>query len=69
MSAVPTPARVMPVRGSELEIGNIVWAHDDGDWLKIDHLREADGDMVVYRADGSEATFGLGKFVLVRAER
>jgi hypothetical protein len=51
-----------------LSRGDVVWAPDDSDWLKVHKARyDEDADEVtVYRADGSEATFRASREVLVR---
>jgi hypothetical protein len=58
---------VETIGAHEIRPDDTVWAPEDGDWLEVarvdgaisDPISDAIGaDVVVYRADGSEATFG-----------
>lgn len=59
--------QVEEIEGAAIGRGDVVWAHDDGDWLKVARVAEQLGTgWIVYRTDGSEATFPYDKPLLRR---
>lgn len=62
--SVVAHVRVVSVR--DVKPGNVIWAHNDNDWLKIREVEvNSYGDVIFYRRDGSEASFSSGQKVLV----
>lgn len=56
---------VSPVRG--VESGDVIWAHNDNDWLQVYEIEiNSYGDVIFLRMDGSEASFSSGQKVLVQ---
>jgi hypothetical protein len=58
--------RVREIKAAEVRRGDVIWAPDDGDWLKVATIKPGlDAyTLVFYRVDGSEAEFAPGRAVL-----
>lgn len=63
-----TAESVEQVRADAVKRGDVIWAPDDGDWLKVVRIGKGRwGELTFYRRDHSEAQFDADHQVLRQA--